>query len=149
MRELLSEAGSEFREGNLEVVYQAGELQLGAQVKMVDAERSLGWAEQLIYTSKFTSSRLEGVWRMPDEDADAQLAVSNTTVIAASVNLVIDGTSPRSSRPVQVNLGPNETRVLNVLRDLTTGNGAVCDDAGGISITNSGAPGAVLARMFI
>ena len=122
--------------------------QLGAQVKMVDAANSLIWAEQFVYTSKFTSNRLENVWWLPFENSDTSVAVSNTTAGAVTVTLTVDGTSPHQSQPTQITLNPWQTRVLDIMDDIVNHNGHI-HDTGGISITHNGVPGAVLARMFI
>ena len=62
MRQMLVSAGNEFREGSLTIEYQAAPFQLGAQVKLIDEQHKLIWAEQMVYTNKFVSSRLEDVW---------------------------------------------------------------------------------------
>ena len=44
MRQLLINAGDEFREGSLNITYQGGPLQLGAQVRLIDQQHKLIWA---------------------------------------------------------------------------------------------------------
>lgn len=149
MDQLLADAGDEFREGSLKVAYQGGEYQLGAQVKLVDQQNSLIWAEQLVYTSKFTSSRLENVWWLPYEDSKIRVAVSNTSSGTVTATIAVDGTSPHQSSPAQIILAPWETRNLDILGDLVGDENGSLHTKGGISITHSGSPGAVLARMYI
>jgi hypothetical protein len=51
-----------FREGSLQVLYHGKNLQLGAQVRLVDAQRSLIFDEQLVEPAiMFASARLESV----------------------------------------------------------------------------------------
>lgn len=116
---------------------------------MVDAENSLIWAEQFVYTSKFTSSRLENVWWLPYENSDTRVAVSNTSASTVTVTLTVDGTSPHQSSPTQITLSPWQTRVLDIMEDIVGHQNGHIHDTGGISITHTGNPGAVLARMFI
>jgi hypothetical protein len=59
MHQLLAGQPENFREGSLKIAYQGIEKQLGAQVKLIDAGHKLIWAEQLSYTSKFVSNKLE------------------------------------------------------------------------------------------
>lgn len=149
MHQLLAGASEEFNEGSLKIGYQGGNYQLGAQIKMVDAARDLIWAEQLVYTSKFTSNRLENVWWLPDEDAKARLVVSNTSSSVVTVTLRVDGTSPQQNSPVQIILNPWETRVLDIMRDIVGHPNGQLHAKGGVSIMHTGTPGAVLGRMFV
>lgn len=149
MHGLLANAPEEFREGSLKIAYQGGLQQLGAQIKLVDTQRSLIWAEQFVYTTKFTSSRLENVWWLPYEDSITGFVVSNTSSGTVTAAIAVDGTSPRQAAPVQVVLAPWETRVLDIMWDLVGNENGNIHEKGGISITHTGEPGAVLARMFI
>ncbi len=149
LHQLLAGAGEEFREGSVKIAYQGGDYQLGAQVKLIDAQRSLIWEEQLVYPSKFVSNRLESVWWLPVEDMTTRLVVSNTKYSAVTVTLKVDGTSPGQTAPVQIQLNPSQTRVLDVMRDLIGNENGSLQAKGGISITHTGSPGAVLAKMMI
>ncbi len=149
MQELLSEAADEFQEGSMKIAYEGISQQLGAQVKMTDATNSLIWAEQFIYASKFVSSRLENLWWLPFQNPDTKVVVSNTSSGTIMASMTVEGTSPHQSGPLLISLAPWETRVLDILRDIAGRENGHIHDKGGISITHSGAPGAILARMFI
>lgn len=149
LHELLSGAGDEFREGSMKIAYEGGSMQLGAQVRMVDSDDDLIWAEQFVYTSKFTSSRLENVWWLPYENSKTRVAVSNTSGSAVVAAITVDGTAPHQSSPTQIALAPWETRLLDIMSDLVGHPNGNVKEKGGISITHTGNPGAVLARMFI
>jgi hypothetical protein len=56
--------GSGFDEGSLQVVHHGLDMQLGAQVKAIDADHSLIFDEQMMAAMN-VSSRLEGVWWLP------------------------------------------------------------------------------------
>ncbi|QYO65502.1 hypothetical protein [Leptolyngbya sp. 7M] len=149
MNELLAAAGPDFREGSLKINYQGGDYQLGAQVKMMNEQNGLIWAEQLVYTSKFVSNKLENVWWLPTENMETRLVVSNTSYSSVTVTLSVDGTTPHQSVPIQITLARSETRVLDIMADLVGSPSAVLHNKGGVSITHTGNPGAVLARMFV
>lgn len=150
LRNLLSDYLPQFEEGSVQVTHQGGKLQLGVQVKILKLENGLIFDEQFVQTSKFVSSRLESVWWLPSSQAETKLIISNTTDSPASTTIMVDGTAPRQQQPVVIQLNPHQTRALDVLRDLVgQQQGGAIHKEGGISITHSGAPGAVLARMLV
>src|SRR5690606_38452827 len=149
LHQLLAEAGEQFREGSVKVIYQGIETQLGAQIRLVDQQSSLIWAEQFVYPSKLTSSKLEGVWWLPSSDANAKFVITNTTYSTVSVTVKVDGTSPQQSSPVTILLNPSESRVLNIFSDLIGDPNGTLSTRGGISVTHTGQPGAVIARMLV
>lgn len=150
LRELLAGAGAEFQEGNLRMTYQGKFLQLGSQVKLIDEEKSLIWEEQFVEpAAKYVSSRLEGVWWMPSNNYDTKFIISNTTDAPVTAIITIDGTSPGQQTPAAIQLNAHETRVLDVIRDLVGKNNGTIHTTGGVSISHTGAAGAVLARMLI
>jgi hypothetical protein len=88
-------AGTAFEQGSVQVVYHGMELQMGAQVKLVDTEHGVIFDEQLVEPSvMFASSRLEGVWWLPAEQCNVRLVVSNTTGSPLAVNVRVDGIAP-------------------------------------------------------
>jgi len=149
MHQLLAGQAEEFREGSMKISYEGGKQQLGAQVRMLHAADGLIWAEQFVYTTKFTSNRLENLWRLPFENSKTRVVVSNTSSATVTATIAVEGTIPQQATPLQITLAPWETRVLDILRDLVGNENGQLKEKGGISITHSGSPGAVLARMFI
>jgi len=146
LRELLANAGDEFREGSLQVLYQGKKMQLGSQIKLFDSANSLLFEEQMFVPAmKHISSRLESVWWLPTPNCDTKFVLSNTTDAPVTATVKVDGTTPQQQEPVSVQLNSHQTRVL----DLVGNPGAVLQNEGGISISHSGAPGAVLARMLV
>jgi hypothetical protein len=146
LNQLLAGVADEFREGSMKISYDGISQQLGAQVKMVDESNGLIWAEQFVYASKLVSSRLENLWWLPFPNSETKVVVSNTSSGTVTATLTVDGTSPGQA---QISLAPWETRVLDILQDIAGRQNGHVHDEGGISITHSGAPGAVLARMYI
>jgi hypothetical protein len=148
LHQLLANADEEFREGSMKVDYQGGDYQLGVQVKLADPAKKLIWAEQFIYTSKLTSSRLESVWHLPFEGSTVKLIVSNTTYSPVTVTLSSDGTEPAQLTPLQITLNRSETRILDIPSNLVGNPNASLETKGGVSISHSGQPGAVVARIL-
>ncbi|MCA1642395.1 MAG: hypothetical protein LC785_10700 [Acidobacteria bacterium] len=139
-----------FREGSIQVSYSGADLLLGAQVYLTDATHSLVFEEKFSEPAvQFASAQLEGVWWLPSPQTVARLVVSNTTDAALSVNARVDGTAPPQREPAQLNLLPHETRVLDLLADLVGSHGGALARVGGVSLTHSGAGGALLARLYV
>lgn len=139
-----------FREGSIQVSYIGADLMLGAQVYLTDAAHSLVFEEKFSEpASQFASARLEGVWWLPSQHCTARLVVSNTTDAILTVNASARGTAPPQRAAERFNLLPHETRVLDILADLVGARGGTLSRAGGVSLTHSGAGGALLARLYI
>jgi len=136
-----------FEEGSLQITHYGMDMQLGAQVKMIDAEHSLIFDEQLMQMMSM-SSRLEGVWWLRSHKSDMRLVLSNTADSALNVTVTIDGIDPRQTEPLELNLAAHETRVINARNLALNGNGNL-RKVGGLSISYEAAPGALMARGFI
>jgi len=165
LREWAEAGGVSFHEGSLQVHYIGMPMELAGVVKLVDAERSLIFDEEL--TEPVTgsgSSRLEGVWWLRSRKSELHIAVSNTTerVITATITAIgghldaeekgdgRDGQDEEQTQPQTMVLAAHETRVLDVRTILSrTGEGKSIPRIGGISIAHTGPNGGVLARSFI
>jgi hypothetical protein len=142
-------AGTAFEQGSLQVVYRGMELQMGAQVKLVDTKHGVIFDEQLVEpATMFASSRLEGVWWLPSEPCDVRLVVSNTTGLRHTVSVKMEGAAPAAGEALELTLGPHQTRVLEVGRAIA-GPGGALNKMGGVSVRHTGGPGAVIARGMI
>lgn len=149
-RDLLAGHLPQFEEGSLQISHQGAKLQLGVQIKIFNLEKGLIFDEQLVQTSKFVSSQLENVWWLPSPQSKTKFIISNTTDSPVTAMVKVDGTAPRQQQPTTIELNPHQTKALDILRDLVgKQQGGTIHKEGGISIAHSGAPGAVLARMFV
>ncbi|MGI8835772.1 MAG: hypothetical protein ACR2H4_03940 [Pyrinomonadaceae bacterium] len=144
----MTAGGPAFREGSLQVHYEGKDMELGGVVMLVDTDRSLIFDEELSEPMMFASSRLEGVWWLPSPKAELRLIVSNTSDAPLSANVSVDGTAPKQTVPEVLSLMPHETRVMD-LQDLARKRRATLATVGGISVNQTGAPGALLARALI
>ncbi len=139
---------SNFREGNLQVIYQGKRLELGGVVQIVDTSRSLIFDEELSEMKYFTSTKLEGVWWTKWNNVEMLLAISNTTANPIAAVVAVEGTIPRQINPQTIYLQPHQTRVLSV--DEIVGRSVdTLERVGGISITHNGQSGGILARGLV
>ena len=137
--------GSGFEEGSLEVEYQGKFLELGGLVNMVDAEQSLSFEEELSEPAKaFASTRLEGVYWLPNNNTEIALALSNTGSSRLTVSVSATGNGQNGSN-IAVTLSPRETRVLSSEGGQGNQVFKFQGTAGGISINHSGQPGDLVA----
>jgi len=139
--------GTGFDEGSLTLLHYGMDMQLGAQVRMIDSERSLIFDEQLMQMMSM-SSRLEAVWWLRSPRCNLRLVLSNTTDAPLEVSVSIDGIAPRQRTPLTVTLGAHQTRITNAQSFAENGQGTL-KKTGGFSISYSGAPGGLLARGYI
>ena len=140
-------AGAGFDEGSLQIAHYGMDMQLGAQVKIVDADQSLIFDEQLMAMMAM-SSQLEAVWWLRSHKCKLRVALSNITDLSLTVTMRVDGITPQQRAPFTVNLTAHETRLVNPEDLAANGNGNL-REIGGISIVHNGMPGALMARAFV
>ena len=149
LREWAILGGSAFQEGSVQVDYSGKDMELGGVVKLVDADRSLIFDEELSEPAMdFASSRLEGVWWLPSHKSDMRLIVSNTTDAPVTTTVSVDGIAPGQKEAETLTLSPHETRAMDVQDFIAKRLGTLLE-IGGMSISHSGPKGAVLARALI
>jgi len=147
--EWVNRAGPSFQEGSLQVTYTGKPMEIGGVVQLVQASRSWSFDEEVNEPAfSFSSSRLEGVWWFPSRGSELNVVVSNTSELPVVANLQISGNEPKRSEAIDLSLNPHETRKMN-LRDLLDKQGEALPKFGGISISHSGTPGAIIARGMI
>jgi hypothetical protein len=137
-----------FTKGNLSLSYEApGPAYLGSQITITNPASSLVFDVSDEDPASYSSSRLEGLWWRPDGASQYDLIMTNTTDGSVEVETSFTGDQRLpTGESLNLTLEPHQIRALN-LKDvklpLSTGNGE--GKMGGISITHSGKPGAVLA----
>jgi hypothetical protein len=143
-------AGPTFLEGSLQLFYRGADLQLGAQVKLIDRSLSLMFDEQLVEpAAMFKSSQLEGVWWLPTKHCQVNLVLSNTTDVPVSVFVAVEGIAPEEHSPAELLLQAHETRVTDLGKTYREEQARPLPKVGAISIRHSGPKGALLARGII
>jgi hypothetical protein len=142
---LASIAGPQFRSGSFEFTYEGRLLEMGGGLRIVDSEKSLIFDEQMLEPGmKFPSPQLEAVYAVPFEDSEVSVIVTNTTAQPISVNGDAIFVGANSHHPVQGNLGPYETQIVNLPPGLVKKASA---DA--VSLNHNGAKGALLAMIHL
>jgi hypothetical protein len=133
--------GSEFRRGSLILAYDAAESFLIGQAQVTNLATSVVFDVPAEMPMGFVSSRLEGLWwRMGN--SRAFLVLSNMSDESALVSVSMTGGKNGESTPRSLKLEAHQTTTLDPTLVATDASGL---QAGGISISHTGKPGAVLA----
>ncbi|MGI9069599.1 MAG: hypothetical protein ACR2HX_24735 [Pyrinomonadaceae bacterium] len=146
MGEWIHAAGTQFQEGSIQVFHLGRDLVLGSQVYLVNERRSLSFEEKLVEPAGFPSSRLQGLWWLPSPNGEVLLAVSNTSDLPVTVQASANGAKPTQKASVTVELGPHETRLMDVAHDIFGDNRGTMSTFGALYVEHNGQSGAVLAR---
>jgi hypothetical protein len=142
---LASTAGPQFRSGSFEFTYSGRLLEVGGGLRIVNAEKSLIFDEQMLEPGmKFPSSRLEAVYAVPFEDSQVSVIVTNTTAAPIIVNGDAIFARAKGHHPIQANLGPYQTQIVNLPRGLVKK-----ASAGAVSLSHDGSEGALLAMIHL
>jgi hypothetical protein len=142
---LAAQAGPAFRSGSFEFTYTGRMLEIGGGLRIVDAARSLIFDEQLLEPGmKFSSPQLEAVYAVPFQSAEVSVIFTNTTSQPLSVSGDATFAGANGHYPVQGQLGPHETRVVDLPRGLVRQ-----AKAGAVSLAYDGAKGALLAVIHV
>ncbi len=117
---------------------------MGGGLRIVDAERSLIFDEQLLEPGmKFSAPQLEAVYAIPGDDVRVSVIVTNTTAQPLKVTgeAVFTG---NGQRPIEGVLKPYETEVIELPNGLV--NKA---SIGAVSLRHGGDKGALLAIIHV
>jgi len=142
---LAKTAGPQFKEGSIEFSYTGKLLEMGGGLRIINAEKSLIFDEQMLEPGmKFSASQLESVFAIPYESAQVDLMLTNTTANL----LVIDGQATFTGNPfklpIPVALAPHESRTFTLPHGLIRR-----AKAGAVSLKHNGVKGALLAALHI
>ena len=150
LRDLVALAGQGFEDGSMRITYLGQKMALGGMLRMTNAELGHEFDEQLMYPVAEASNRLDAVWWLPDETTEGRVVVTNVTGATVTADIRIDGTDAALDSTV-VTLKPWELTVVDLAaiarRIKVAGNAP--SRFGGVSITYTGQPGAILARGFV
>jgi len=142
---LAKTAGPQFKEGSIEFSYTGKLLEMGGGLRIINAEKSLIFDEQMLEPGmKFSASQLESVFAVPYESAQVDLILTNTTANL----LVIDGQATFTGNPVKLPipfaLAPHQSRTFTLPHDLVRR-----AKAGAVSLKHNGDKGALLAVLHV
>jgi len=145
LQEWVALAGAQFREGSIQLFHRGKDLVLGTQIYLTDGVHSLSFDEKLTELGS-GGQRLEGVWWLPSPRGTINVAISNTTDSAICAVVNVEGESPRKAASSAIELGPHETRLLDLETEVLHREHGAMSQYGAISVSHEGTPGAVLAR---
>jgi hypothetical protein len=138
-------AGPEFRSGSFEFTYEGRLLEMGGGLRIVNAEKSLIFDEQMLEPGmKFPSSQLEGVYAIPFGDSQVSVIVTNTTAQTVTVNGDAVFSRANGHHKIQDEFGPYETKVVNLPHGLVKK-----ATAGAVSLNHNGGKGALMAMIHL
>jgi len=142
---LASIAGPQFRSGSFEFTYEGRLVEVGGGLRIVNAEKSLIFDEQMLEPGmKFPSSQLEGVYAVPFEDSQVNLIMTNTTAQPIIVNGDAMFAGANGHHPIQSQLGAYQTQVINLPHGLVKK-----ASASAVSLNHNGGKGALLAIIHL
>lgn len=133
-----------FQEGSLEVHFNHTDgMAIAVQLTVADAKHGISY--DMESPMGFKSSTLEGLWWSPDEKTEGQVMICNTTNQDVEAKLEIEWKKSVIQGLVRKLLA-HQTLVLDVEKLLKeSGIESKGIESGGLSITHSGAPGALIA----
>jgi hypothetical protein len=149
LQTMLGNAGNEFGKGSIKLCYFGMQIQLGAQITIKDAAKSISLEEKLLETGSYNSQWLEGVWYQPSSDAKVKIFLSNTS--DQTLNLIARlSRMPRKQGQIEtIELLPHQTKVLDLKQDFSDGQQFANHRLLGFSVKQSGAMDALIARVTV
>ncbi len=138
-------AGPQFRSGSFEFTYTGRLMEIGGGLRIVDADRSLIFDEQMLEPGmKFPSPRLEAVYAVPFDSTQVSVIVTNATAESLTVNgeAIFEGLNGR--HPIHEQLGPHDTQVISLPHGLVKK-----ASGGAVSLNHTGGKGALLAMIHL
>jgi len=133
----------DFGSGNVQIAFNGMSMGITSQVSVISTARRVAFESVEDEAMDFTSSRLDGILWLPDSEAQARLALTNTTASPVTATLSAAGHEEQRN----VTLGPHETEIVeaNGLSESAHG-----PNAPGVlvSIQHDASPGSVMVTGF-
>lgn len=138
--------GESFQKGSLKLFHTGKDLIIGSQIYLEESTNSLSFEERLVELGKFDSRRFEAIWAMPNNQAQVQIILSNTSDTTLSVNAKLSKKPHHTGETQTFLLQPHQTRVLDLRNDFTDGNQFANSDVVGITLAHTGDKSALKAH---
>jgi len=134
---------ADFESGNVQIAFNGMSMGITSQVSVISTGRRVAFESVEDEAMDFTSSRLDGILWLPDSEAQARLAVTNTTASPVTATVSAAGRSEQR----KVNLGPHETQLVEANGFIES---AHSSSAPGVlvSIQHDARPGSVMVTGF-
>src|SRR5215471_12033598 len=133
----------DFGSGNVQVAFNGMSMGITSQVSVISTGRRLAFESVEDEAMDFSSSRLDGILWLPDSEAQARIALTNTT--AAPVTATVSAVGRDEQR--RVTLGQHETELVEANGFIESAHGSSAP-AVLVSIQHDASPGAVMVTGF-
>jgi hypothetical protein len=142
LKQLTEGAASDFNSGNVQVFFEGPSMAVTSQVSIVSADHRLSFESTETEAMGFSSSTLDGIVWVPDDDTEACVALTNASSDLLSVSL----SGGRGAEERLVTLNPHETSVVD-MREFVKQFGRDAS-ATVVTLQHNGPPGALIAAGF-
>jgi hypothetical protein len=133
--------GNHFREGNINVAFNGKPMEITGQVSVVNSHDRLEFESKPSMPMDYSSKRLNGIVTLPERQAKAYVALTNTSNNPIEVSLTSDAEHVHADR---VNLSAHETKVEEI--KMKNGNNSPLSAL--VTLTHNGAVSALITTAF-
>ena len=130
--------GLSFQEGSIRLFHRGTHLVIGSQIQITNEQNSHGFEYKLQELRGFDSRRMDSVWWNPNNQTETSVVLTNTLNKPLAVTAKLNSAPNYLSAPLNINLQPHETKVLNIERDFQNGEAFVGRQMLGMSVTHAG-----------
>jgi len=141
--ELSAGARGDFSSGNLQVFFHGASMAVTSQVSIISAAKRLAFESVESEAMDFSSSKLDGIVWLPDEETRGSLVLTNTTV--GELSVVGRTNQPGGSEAKTFTLGGHESRLVDVGESFGIKGAGV---SALVSLEHTGSPGALIVTGF-
>ena len=139
----LSKGGrGDFSSGNVQVFFHGPSMGVTSQVSISSAAKRLAFESVESEVMDFSSSKLDGIVWLPDEETRGSVVLTNTTAGDLSV---VGKTAQQGSEAKTFSLGGHETRLVDVGESFGIKGAGV---SALVSLEHTGSPGALIVTGF-
>ncbi|HWX41245.1 MAG TPA: hypothetical protein VN345_08855, partial [Blastocatellia bacterium] len=140
----LSKGGrGDFSSGNVQVFFHGPSMGVTSQMSISSAAKRLAFESVESEAMDFSSSKLDGIVWLPDEETRGSLALTNTT--AGDLSIVGKTAQLEGSEAKIFTLGAHETRLVDVVESFGIKGAGV---SALVSLEHTGSPGALIVTGF-
>jgi hypothetical protein len=144
LKELTKDAKGNFTSGSVEVFYHGPSMAVTSQVSIISASKGLSFESSETSAMGFASNKLDAIAWLPDGQAQANVAITNTT--GNAVNVTVTASQEQGNNSKSMTLKAREMRLVD-LNELITSQSDTSITAT-VSVEHNGMPGAVIATGF-
>jgi hypothetical protein len=136
-----TQEANNFREGNINVATHGKPMDITGQVSIVNRRDRLEFESKPSMTAEYSSQRLNGIVTLPDRQAKAYVALTNTSANPIEVSLTSDAEHVHADN---VNLAAHETKV----EEIKLQNGDKSSLSALVTLQHNGSVGALITAAY-